>query len=221
MLKVVARFEEEVGAEDSVLPLIQVQEFRPEIILGGAFYSPGHLALLLSENWPANRDLMRWRRHMASYYVAVRGSGSGYVRPAPFDRGASAVFYQLSGRDVTLLSQGLARLAAILFAGGARELYPCVVGLPRIINEREGMQWMDRPLPRAALGLTTVHAFSTCRMGGKPELCAADSFGRVHGFDNLYLNDASMLPDSPETNPQSTIMAMARRNVLHFLEGRK
>jgi len=33
---------------------------------------------------------------------------------------------------------------------------------------------------------------------------------------NLYVNDASMLPDSPGINPQGTIMALARRNALHF-----
>jgi choline dehydrogenase-like flavoprotein len=50
------------------------------------------------------------------------------------------------------------------------------------------------------------------------EHCAADSFGKIHGFENLYINDASMLPDSPGINPQGTIMAMARRNALHFAD---
>ncbi|HUT52344.1 MAG TPA: GMC family oxidoreductase [bacterium] len=221
MLKVVARFEEEVNAEDSVLPLIQVHEFWPEITLGGAFFSLGHLALLLSENWPANRDLMRFHRHMASYYVAVRGTGRGGVRPAPLDPDGSMIFYKLSRQDLTNLSQGLARLSTVLLAGGAREVYACVAGLPRIQSEAQAMTWLDRPLPRSALGLTTVHAFGSCPMGEPPHSCAADSFGLVHGFTNLYLNDASMLPDSPGPGPQSTIMAVARRNVTHFLEGRK
>ena len=34
--------------------------------------------------------------------------------------------------------------------------------------------------------------------------------------ENLYLNDASMLPDSPGVNPQGITMAMARRNALYF-----
>jgi len=34
----------------------------------------------------------------------------------------------------------------------------------------------------------------------------------------LYINDGSMLPDSPGVNPQGTIMAMARRNAFHFLD---
>ena len=80
------------------------------------------------------------------------------------------------------------------------------------------MRWMDQRLPKSALGLTTVHAFCSCPAGEKPDLCAADSFGRVYGFDNLFLNDASMLPDSPGVNPQGSIMALARRNALRFIE---
>ena len=44
-----------------------------------------------------------------------------------------------------------------------------------------------------------------------------DSFGRVHGFENLHVNDASLLPDAPGVNPQAGIMAIADRNAAHFL----
>jgi choline dehydrogenase-like flavoprotein len=40
----------------------------------------------------------------------------------------------------------------------------------------------------------------------------------VHGHQGLYVNDASMLPDSPGVNPQGTVMALARRNALAFAE---
>ena len=56
-------------------------------------------------------------------------------------------------------------------------------------------------------------------MGERSDRCAADSYGRVRGYENLYLNDASMLPDSPGVNPQGTVMAFARRNVLRFVAG--
>jgi choline dehydrogenase-like flavoprotein len=34
----------------------------------------------------------------------------------------------------------------------------------------------------------------------------------------LWVNDASLLPQAPGVNPQGTVMAFARRNVLHYLE---
>ena len=79
-------------------------------------------------------------------------------------------------------------------------------------------QWLERDLPWRDLALQTVHVFSSCPIGERPERCAADSFGRVHGVAGLSINDASMLPDSPGVNPQATIMAMARRNALSFLD---
>jgi choline dehydrogenase-like flavoprotein len=47
--------------------------------------------------------------------------------------------------------------------------------------------------------------------------CAADSYGKLSGMENLYVNDASMLPDSPGVNPQGSVMAFARRNALRFI----
>jgi choline dehydrogenase-like flavoprotein len=63
----------------------------------------------------------------------------------------------------------------------------------------------------------TVHAFSTCPMGEERSRCASDSFGRVHEVPNLHVADASLLCGPPGVNPQGTIMAVARRNALHFL----
>jgi len=40
----------------------------------------------------------------------------------------------------------------------------------------------------------------------------------VYHYENLYINDGSMIPDSPGVNPQGTIMGFARRNALHFVE---
>ena len=68
------------------------------------------------------------------------------------------------------------------------------------------------------LDLMTIHLFSSCPIGENKKLCAANSFGKVYGESNLYINDSSMLPTAPSVNPQGTIMAIARRNVLNFIK---
>jgi choline dehydrogenase-like flavoprotein len=218
MLKVAAVFPERVDAHKSVLPLLQVKEFWPEISLGGAFFTPGHLAILLSENWLECREELTQYRNIASYYVAVRGSGRGSVRPSPLSDGAPILRYELSDEDGINLSKGLARLSTLLLAAGATQVLPSVQGLPRIQSEVEAIRWLDERLPLSALSLTTVHAFSSCPIGERSDRCAADSFGKVHRYRNLYVNDASMLPDSPGVNPQGTVMALAHRNAVHFQE---
>ena len=72
-------------------------------------------------------------------------------------------------------------------------------------------------LPDGLASLMTIHLFSSCPMGEDQSKCAADSFGRVHGFKNLFINDASLLCTAPGVNPQGSIMALARRNALCFL----
>ncbi len=218
MLKVSAVFDEDIDAHKSVMPLLQVKEFWPDISLGGSFFSVGHLAINLADNWLTTSDVIKNYRRMASYYVGVRGTGAGTVRASLTGDGEATLKYELSDVDIRHLSQGLARLSTLLLAAGAREVYPCVFGLPKITSELNAVRWLDESLPRSSLSLTTVHGFSTCPIGERPERCAADSFGKVHGLKNLYLSDASMLPDSPGINPQGTIMAIARRNALHFAE---
>jgi choline dehydrogenase-like flavoprotein len=219
MLKVLARFPEPVDAHKSVLPLVQVKEFGPEITLGGAFFTPGHAALTLSENWPENRAALADLGRLAAYYVAVRGTGAGRVRPSTWSD-HTFMSHELGNEDIANLSDGLARLSMLLLAAGADAVFPSVFGLRPIDSERAAVRWLDDRLSADKLALTTVHAFSSCPIGERKERCAADSFGRVSGYRNLYINDSSMLPDSPGVNPQGSVMAFARRNALHFCESR-
>ena len=216
MLKVVAKFPERLDAHRSVMPLLQVREFWPEISMGGSFLTPGHLAMSLNENGPELEEQMDYFRQMASFYVGIKGSGRGSVRPSRFGRGSASIRYQLSREDLRHLSVGLARLAMVLLAAGAETVFPGVHGLPQISTRVEAARWLDELLPASSVALTTVHAFSSCPIGERLDRTAADSFGKIHRYDNLYINDASMLPSSPGVNPQGTVMALARRNAQHF-----
>jgi len=217
-LKVVARYPEPVGAIHNVLPLLQVDEFSPEIVLGGGYNSLGQLAMTLTDQGLAAHALMARPEHLSSYYAGVRGSGLGRVRALRGDAPGTSIRYQLTRKDLQNLSLGLARLAQALLAGGAEEVIPSVWGVGPIRSATEAASWLTRQLPRSALNLVTVHAFSSCPLGGRRSHSAADPFGRVWGYENLFLNDASMLPDSPGVNPQGTIIALARQNALHFVD---
>ena len=90
---------------------------------------------------------MKNYRNMASYYVAVRGTGRGTVRAKMLGDGEPVLKYELSDVDIRHLSQGLARLATMLLAAGAKEVYPCVFGLGKITSELEAVRWLDETLP--------------------------------------------------------------------------
>ncbi|OBA81296.1 cholesterol oxidase [Mycobacterium sp. 1164966.3] len=62
----------------------------------------------------------------------------------------------------------------------------------------------------------TVHP-----LGGVVRGKATDGYGRVKGYDNLYVNDASLLPGYLGCNPFMAITALAERNIEGILQGRK
>ena len=52
---------------------------------------------------------------------------------------------------------------------------------------------------------------------GKNTNNVCDQFGRVRGHDDLFVQDASLLPTSLGVNPQGTIMALVTRNMEFLL----
>ncbi len=217
MLKAAARFDHDLEAHATTLPVVQVTEFKPALTLGGSVFTPGFLAMLLAENWAQNAGVMQHWSQTALYYAATRGLGRGRVRPVPGSGDGVWVHYRLTEADRRALSIGMARLGELLFTAGAEAVYPGIRSLPVLRSVEQCRGLLERSLPAGDLSLSTVHAFSTCPMGENPDLCATDSFGKVRGFSNLYVNDASLIPDSPGVNPQGTTMAIAWRNAEHFL----
>jgi len=55
------------------------------------------------------------------------------------------------------------------------------------------------------------HGVGSARMGFDPRSSVLDSRSRVHGFDNLYVVDASALPSPGAVNTGLTLMALALR----------
>ena len=216
MIKAAALFEEPIRAHESVLPIYQVKEFWPAIAIGGSVCTPGFLAMHLAEGWPATAPVMRQWDRAAMFYAATCSASRGSVRALPGIADGVVVRYRLTDTDRANISAGMARLGEMLFAAGATVVYPSLRAPSVLTSAEQCRSFLERPLPGAVMGLSSMHAFSSCPMGENRELCATDSFGKVWDVANLYVNDASLLPDSPGVNPQGTVMAVALRNADHF-----
>ena len=192
-MRAIAQFDEAINDPHEGVPVYQVTEFKPSLTLGGSFSGKPHLGL-----WLAGRSDCAQRmdksQDMAIFYALIATEAKGKVRPMPF-RDEALVKLPMTKQDWKNLDQGLERLEQLLFAAGAREI-----------------------IKPTKIDLSTIHLFSSCPMGEDLARSAVNSFGLTHGFDNLFLNDASILPSTPGVNPQAVIMAVARRNTLHFLK---
>jgi choline dehydrogenase-like flavoprotein len=191
-VRVVAVFDEDVNDPSEGVPVYQVSEFKPEITLGGSYSGEPHLGL-----WLAGRtdfaERIKNHKRMAIFYALVTAGAKGTVRTLPVV-GESVVNLPMGKADWDRLHDGLDKLKTLLTAAGAVEIIA-----PKRID------------------LSTIHLFSSCPMGEDAATCAVDSYGKLHSFGNIFLNDASILPTTPAANPQAVIMALARRNTEHFL----
>jgi choline dehydrogenase-like flavoprotein len=216
-VKLAARFRDAVNVADDV-PVHQVKEFAPDLSFGGSASHPGLVALALSDQWATFAPAVEHWREMSVYYAAITSEGRGTVRAVPGARDP-LVTYRLTRRDRELLRSGLGRLALVMLEAGAREVYPSFRGAP-VVRSRTDLATMQERFAASRAGVMTVHLCSTVPMGEDRSRCAADSFGRVHGTSNVWVNDASLLPSAPGVNPQATIMAIAIRNARRFLDSK-
>lgn len=70
-----------------------------------------------------------------------------------------------------------------------------------------GLMPLSQPIPVTG----TAHACGTLVAGNDPAVSVVGADGRVHGMDNLYVVDGSVLPRSSRVNPALTIYAWSLR----------
>ena len=217
MVKFIARFKQRVNTEAMEIPVHQVKEFAPQLSFGCSISSLPYLALGLLNQPDDNSKILQSWPHLAIYYVSSIGTSCGTVRSLPFFVDP-LVRYPVTNQDLSNLAEGFNKLGQLLFASGAIELFPSVQGFPSVKTSQELGRFI-KALPSDKTSITTIHLFSTCPMGEKTDYCAVNSYGKLNRYHNIYISDGSILPEAPSVNPQGTIMALARRNALKFLEG--
>ena len=52
---------------------------------------------------------------------------------------------------------------------------------------------------------------------GESNECLVDSFGKLKKYENLFINDSSLINHKLLKNPQGTVMAISLRNINNFL----
>lgn len=215
-LKALANFPQLIEARKHVLAPHAVTEFMPDIRLGSSVFKPGFFGMALAEDWQHRAHLQNRIDHCAIYYAMIRAQGIGRIYSIPGLRDPLVTFH-LTTQDWILLKEGLLSLAKLLFAAGALEIFPSLSGHPgwRKKESFESDPFLENISKNA--NPFTIHLFSSCPMGENIELCATNSYGKVHNLDNVYIADASLIPEAPGVNPQATVMAITNRNAQHFL----
>jgi choline dehydrogenase-like flavoprotein len=204
-----ARFAEEINMARGVPQSYYVDQFAAEgIMFEGAAGPPDYAAMSFPFSRERHRELMLDYLHIAQFGLMVSDTSRGSVRALP--GGGMSISYDVNDADLETFGRGIELLCECYWAAGAEEIYPPIEGIG-VLRDGELETLRRHELRAHELTLMAFHPMGTARADARPAHGVVDGELRLHGLDNLYVSDASVLPSSLGVNPQETIMALATR----------
>jgi len=115
------------------------------------------------------------------------------------------------------LKLGMRKLGQLLFESGAKEVAFAHQSFPVIKSPDELPKVEQFQIAPGLTVFNSAHNQGTCRMGLKADTSVVDQNLKVHGLDNVFVMDASIMPTSAATHTMIPIMVMADRAVHRML----
>jgi choline dehydrogenase-like flavoprotein len=150
---------------------------------------------------------MRRYDHLMAVGVLVGTASCGHIRKAK--TGGPGVVFTPTDEDLQTLARGLRLLGRILLKAGARRVMVNTWGNDEY-READQLSDLDRICADPDyITLGTGHPQGGNAISRNPERGVVGPDFKVHGYDNLYVCDASVFPTSLTVNPQLTVMSLA------------
>jgi choline dehydrogenase-like flavoprotein len=162
-----------------------------------------------------HRASMSRAKYAATLIAVTRDRDPGFIE---LDSEAQ-IHYTVSPHDGENLLAGIVGMADLAFAAGATRV-SSLHNKPIVIERkdwnasaRDAFSEKLRRIGYAACRqiFFSAHQMGTANMGANPDHSVVDPQGRVWGYDNLIVADASLFPQSSGVNPMLTVFAMAKR----------
>ncbi|RAP26739.1 hypothetical protein DID74_01570 [Candidatus Marinamargulisbacteria bacterium SCGC AG-333-B06] len=213
MIKFITKFHEPIIETKPLVAMHQITEFLPKFNVGSSISSLPFLGLGLYHYPEALKSIYTLSPFLSSYYISVPTHIPASIITIP---GLSfpIVRYSISKSDRFLFFQAINQIANAFLQNNTEAIYVDGRNLP-ILNSKTPHLESEKQLDFAEF--SSVHLMGSCPMHSDPNNGFTNSFGKVYGHDNLYINDASLFCSSIGVNPQGTVMMLAKRNLYHFL----
>lgn len=209
-LKVGALFNHKINENPLPVPGSAITEFMPDIRIGASVFTKGFFGMFLSEDWQERNWMFNLHEYCGIFYAMIRPKGNARIIKLPF-LPDPIILINFTNHDKKMLEKALDILVKSMFAAEAKFVYPSIYG-HKGYSEYEKVKIKKYK----NLNLMTIHAFSSLPMG-EAEFCPVDCYGKLKQLTNTLICDASILPSSPGTNPQATIMSLVAKNLDIFI----
>jgi choline dehydrogenase-like flavoprotein len=180
---------------------------QPPFLIETWFNPPATQALAMPGWFDQHFTNMRRYRYMASGAALVGTSSPGRVK---WTRFGPKITYRPSSQDLKSVVDGLKLTGRIFFEAGAIRVMPATHGWHAFTSAEE-LDGLDRIVrDNTDLLLSSAHPQGGNPLGTPVQGGVVGADFRVHGFENLYVCDASVFPSSVHVNPQLTVMGLAQ-----------
>lgn len=183
-------------------------------LLESCIYYPFTLAKNLMGYGEELDELLAHYRHLQMILVLAIDAPEARNRVTIDHHGNPLVHYAFGDNTKHALVKAIQCSSKIFFAAGARRIH--APAMEKFFITRDEADKIDELITEkhfklGKVSISAAHLMGGCRMGEDPKISVTNAWGKVHGFEDLYVADASLFPAASEVNPYLTIMALADR----------
>ena len=211
-------FADTLDAFDGVQITVGALDAKARAIFETYFNPPGSFAISLPFYFDRLTRTMNRYRNLVNFGALVGSEANGVVERKADILNGRALDWSLGNLDRAHIKYALSTVVEIgMKAGATRAVVPTEPGIDLPLDEQSVARFQASldgyPLEMANLRLTTAHPQGGNRMCGDRSALKSqrvvDADGRLDGYDNVFVCDASIFPAGITVNPQWTIMAMS------------
>jgi hypothetical protein len=209
MLKIIAKFPKKVNSINNINVInSQISHFYPDYLFGNAASNLEFLKIFAFGNKEVISDIENNFEYMSMFHVTYSLGKSDFVKIPYIDD--NLIKYNFSNNDLRIVKDGLQNLINFIFNCGAEYIYIQDKEVSKITKSRN----YNDIINNYKFNFSSVHLLGGLKFG-ESENAVLNSYGKHKSkkFDNLYVNDSSLLTEKLLKNPQGALMSISSQNI--------
>jgi len=207
---VVGEFDEPIGMSFGATQGYEVPMREERFKMEALALPPETLAARLPGAGAEWQERLAKLDHYAQWCAQIRMEAHGTVRRGFGD--VPVVTYAPAPRDLERARTAVITVCKMMFAAGAREVYPGIARRPEVLRDVSELAAFEQGEVRPSdFHMMASHLFGTACAGADPRTSVVGPDLQSHAVSGLYVMDASVFPTNLGVNPQHSIMALVWR----------